>query len=76
MSDPFSNVDAASPDMIEIIASALETRAADPSMSPVIDAYLDALDVPDGARIVDIGSGTGGVTRQVAERFPAAKPRN
>ncbi|MGB8623271.1 MAG: methyltransferase domain-containing protein [Paracoccaceae bacterium] len=73
MPDPFANVDAASPEMIEIIANALETRAADPSMLPVIDAYLDALDVPDGGCIVDIGSGTGGVTRRIASRFHRAK---
>lgn len=73
MSDPFANVDAASAEMIEIIASALETRAMDPSMLPVIDAYLDALDVPDGGQIVDIGSGTGGVTRRIAARFHKAQ---
>lgn len=72
MPDPFADVDAATPEMIEIIASALETRAADPSMSPVIDAYVELLEVPDGGLIVDIGSGTGGVTRQIASRFPAA----
>lgn len=72
MSDPFENVDAASPQMIEIIASALETRAEDVDMLPVIDAYLDALNVPDGGHIIDIGSGTGGVTRRIADRFPAA----
>ncbi len=72
MSDPFADVDITTPEMIEIIASALETRAADPSMSPVIDSYLDALVVADGALIVEIGSGTGGVTRQIANRFPSA----
>lgn len=72
MADPFTSVDTAPPEMIEIIVTALETRAADPSMLPVIDAYLDALDVSDGTTIVDIGSGTGGVTRRIAERFPAA----
>ena len=72
MSDPFANVDAASPEVIEIIASALETRAADPSMHPIIDDYLRALDVPEGAHIVDIGAGTGGVTRLIASRFPEA----
>ena len=72
MSDPFENVDATSPQMIEIIAAALEARAEDADMLPVIDAYLDALDVPDGSLIVDIGSGTGGVTRRIADRFSAA----
>ena len=72
MADPFADVDAASPETIEMIASALETRAADPSMLPVVDAYLDALEVSEGARIVDIGCGTGGVTRRIADRFPTA----
>ncbi|WP_022704424.1 class I SAM-dependent methyltransferase [Pseudorhodobacter ferrugineus] len=67
MPDPFEDVDAAPAEMIEIIATALETRAADPSMIPV----LDALSVPDGGLIVDIGSGTGGITRRIADRFPS-----
>lgn len=72
MSDPFEDVDAASAETIEIIATALEIRAEDPSMTPVIEAYLDLLSVPDGGHIVDIGSGTGGITRRIADRFPAA----
>lgn len=73
MADPFSNVDAASPEMIEIIVAGLETRAADPSMLTVIDAYLDALEVPDGGLIVDVGAGTGGVTRRIADLFLRAQ---
>lgn len=72
MSDPFEDVDAAPDEMIQIIATALETRAEDPTMLPVIDAYLDLISVPDGGHIVDIGSGTGGITRRIADRFPAA----
>lgn len=72
MSDPFENVDAASPQMIDIIATALETRAKDADMLPVIDAYLDELDVSNGGHIVDIGSGTGGITRRIADRFSEA----
>lgn len=73
MPDPFTDVDAAPKDMIDVIAAALETRAADPGMLPVIDAYLDRLTVPEGGSIVDIGSGTGGVTRRIAARFPQAR---
>ncbi|WP_209426697.1 methyltransferase domain-containing protein [Pararhodobacter sp. SW119] len=72
MPDPFANVDAASPEIVEMIAAALETRAADPAMLPVIDAYLDTISVPEGGMIIDIGSGTGGVTRRIADRFPGA----
>jgi trans-aconitate methyltransferase len=73
MSDPFAEVDAASPDLIGIIATALEVRDADPDMLPVIDAYLDRLDPPEGGLIVDIGSGTGCVTRRIANRFERVK---
>ncbi len=41
-------------------------------MLPVIDAYLDRLDPPEGGLIVDIGCGTGGVTRRIADRFGRA----
>lgn len=68
MSDPFANVDAASDEIIEIIANGLEARAADPSMLPVVEAYLESINVPDGAHIVDIGSGTGGCDS--ADRYP------
>lgn len=54
MPDPFSDIDASPPEMIDVIANALETRAADPSMLPVIDGYLDTIEVPDGGCIVDI----------------------
>jgi hypothetical protein len=44
MTDPFQNVSAAGAAFIETIAEGLEARAADPSMVPIIEAYLDAID--------------------------------
>ncbi len=73
MSDPFADVDAVSSDLVEIIVAGLETRAADPSMLPIIDAYLDAIDVAPDSLVVDIGCGTGGVTRRIADRFAEAR---
>ena len=61
MSDLFADVDASSPELIGIITTALEIRAADPDMLPVIDAYLDRLGPPEDGLIVDIGCGTGGM---------------
>lgn len=72
MSDPFADVDAAPPHVVDQIIAALETRAADPAMTPIVDAYLDALEPGPGARIVEIGAGTGGIARRIAARFPAA----
>ena len=69
MSDPFQDLDAASPEVISMIVAGLETRAADPAMVPIVDDYLRALDLPEGGNLIDIGCGTGGVTRTIAARY-------
>lgn len=73
MPDPFQNVSAAGPEMIGIIVDGLEARAADPEMLPIIDAYLAALDWPEGGRLLDIGAGTGGVSRRIAAHYAAGR---
>ncbi|WP_226576919.1 methyltransferase domain-containing protein [Acuticoccus sediminis] len=72
MADPFQNVSDAGQELIDIMVETLENRGADPQMVPVIDAYLDDLTVAPGARIVEIGAGTGPVSRRIADRFPDA----
>lgn len=68
MGDPFQDVDAAGDAFLDLTVSALETRGADPSMTPIIDSYLDALTWPSGALSVEIGCGTGAVARRIAAR--------
>ena len=70
MADPFTDVSAAGAEMIELIVEALEARAADPEMLPIVDAYISRLELRDGAEVLDIGAGTGGVTRRLAARAP------
>ena len=66
MADPFTDVSAAGAEMITQIVEALEARAADPEMLPIVDAYLARLELRDGAEVLDIGAGTGGITRRIA----------
>jgi SAM-dependent methyltransferase len=73
MADPFQNVSAAGAEFIATIAEGLEARAADPSMLPIIEAYLDAIDWGGVRRAVEIGSGTGPIARMIADRAPWAQ---
>ena len=73
MTDPFQNVSAAGAAFIETIANRLEARAADPSMVPIVEAYLDAIDWSDVRRAIEIGSGTGPIARMIADRAPTAQ---
>jgi SAM-dependent methyltransferase len=72
MTDPFQNVSAAGAAFIDTIAENLEARAADPSMVPIIEAYLDSIDWDRVRRAIEIGSGTGPIARMIADRAPGA----
>jgi arsenite methyltransferase len=73
MADPFQNVSGAGPEMVGIIVDALEARAIDPQMLPIIDAYIAGLDWPAGGLLLEIGAGTGGVSRRIAAHYTAGR---
>jgi arsenite methyltransferase len=73
MADPFQNVSAAGAAFIETFAKGLEARAADPSIVPMIEAYLNDIDWRDVHRAIEIGSGTGAISRMIADRAPGAE---
>ncbi|MEE4121147.1 MAG: methyltransferase domain-containing protein [Paracoccaceae bacterium] len=73
MADPFSDLTTADPAFIAQVAEALESRAAEPSVSDEIDRYLGAIDWAAVGLAVDIGAGTGPVARRIAERAPEAQ---
>lgn len=70
MADPYQDLSRANEDTLRLIVDVLERRATDPQMVAIIDAYLARLKIPEAGTIVDIGSGTGAVTRMIAERYP------
>jgi len=51
----------------EAIAAAMEARALDPAQAAMRRRYLDALRLPSGAKGVELGSGTGHVSREMLE---------
>ncbi len=73
MSDPFQSLAKASPEFIDQVVKLLEDRARDPAMLPIIEAYLDEIDWPEVASVVEVGSGTGAVSRMIAARAPQAR---
>jgi SAM-dependent methyltransferase len=46
----------------------MELRARDPAQQAMLAAYLDGLDLPDRTAVVEIGCGTGAISRVLAAR--------
>ncbi len=66
MPDVFADITAVSPDMIDVIANVLETRAAIPSQQEMIRSYLDEITFRENAKVLEVGCGTGPVCRVLA----------
>lgn len=52
----------------ERLAAILELRAADPQQRAILDAYLAEVEFPPSAQVLEVGCGTGAVTRLLARR--------
>jgi ubiquinone/menaquinone biosynthesis C-methylase UbiE len=66
--DPFLTITEASPDFLEETMAGLERRAALPEQRAMRDAYLSEVAFHDAARVLEVGCGTGPVTRDIAGR--------
>jgi|SRR5262245_8114754 len=67
MPDPYATIADTAPSLQERLADVLELRAADPQQQAMLRAYLSELDLPQGAKALEIGCGTGAVCRTLAE---------
>lgn len=67
MPDIYATISEQPQDVQERIIEVLNLRADEPEMQAMLDDYLSALDVPDDARVLEIGSGAGAATRKIAE---------
>lgn len=68
MPDAYSIITELAPAVVDQLATAMDTSAADPQHARMVDDYLRALDPPPSARVVEIGCGTGAIARLIAAR--------
>ena len=66
MPDVFASITEAPPQALEMIAGVLELRASIPQQQEMLRTYLREIEFPDGARVLEVGCGTGAVTRALA----------
>jgi SAM-dependent methyltransferase len=66
MADVYVGIDSVDPAVQERLADLMETRAADPAQRAMLVSYTADLDLPSGARILEVGCGTGAVSRYLA----------
>ena len=79
MSDPYSDLAAQDVAVQERIADAIEARCLDAAQMEIRASYLSDLELPAGAFAVELGSGTGHITRDLltlagAERALGIEP--
>ncbi len=66
MADPYADLAAADPALVAQIGDRLELRAADPQQRAILQTYLGDVQFPRDARVLEIGCGTGPVSRVLA----------
>jgi ubiquinone/menaquinone biosynthesis C-methylase UbiE len=67
MPDPYASIGSADAELQGRLAAVLELRAAEPEQRAMLNAYVAELQLPHSAIALDIGCGTGAVTRVLAE---------
>lgn len=73
MADPYADLGNADTGVQTAIADAMDARSVDPAQVAMRRAYLSEISLPEGALAVEMGSGTGHVTRDLIEVAGAAR---
>lgn len=73
MADVYSTIAEAEHDVQERLADVLELRAADAQQRDMLKTYLADIELPKGAELLDIGCGTGAVSRELAKHPSAGR---
>ena len=68
MADVYATIADAEHDVQERLAVVLERRASDLQQQGMLRAYLADIVMPEGAEVLDVGCGTGAVSRELARR--------
>jgi trans-aconitate methyltransferase len=66
--DVYANIASADRETQERLAAAMELRAAEPRQREILETYLGWIDWPKNARVLEVGCGTGAITRVLARR--------
>jgi SAM-dependent methyltransferase len=66
MPDVFAHITEAAPAILDGIINVPELRAADPQQRAMLKTYLHDAAIPPGAHVLEVGCGTGAVTRVLA----------
>lgn len=66
--DVYRITDQLDKDTLEVIVSRLETRAKHPRAMAMMREYLDAMGIDDAKDVLDVGCGTGVISRAIARR--------
>jgi ubiquinone/menaquinone biosynthesis C-methylase UbiE len=73
MPDVYNRPESLDPAVAEQLVAAMEVRAREPQQQAMLSSYLDDLGLPDGARVLEIGSGSGAISRVLAGRPQVAE---
>lgn len=66
MPDLYARIGDVGPEIQERLADVLEMRAGDPRQQQMLASYLTDINFPSKARVLEIGCGTGAITRALA----------
>lgn len=66
MADVYASISSAELDVQERLAAVLERRAENPQQQEMLSSYLADIEFPEGAEVLDLGCGTGAVSRVLA----------
>jgi len=66
MPDVYANITAADPRTQERLVAAMELRAAEQRQREILETYLAWLELPRNARVLEVGCGSGAITRVLA----------
>jgi ubiquinone/menaquinone biosynthesis C-methylase UbiE len=68
MPDVYAHITDADEATLDLVAAAMELRATDPRQQEILATYTARIDWPQDARVLEIGCGTGAITRALAAR--------
>jgi len=69
MPDVYAHIQEVDASTVAKVAEAMEISAADPQHRAMVDAYVGELALPQGARVLEIGCGTGAISRMLASQM-------